>query len=189
MCCRKIWRAAKKTKNEFIFNVSIQAIYDLLFEILAILVYSLEHLSPQYKVTFFKQILRYFRNKYSLIPCWDTYGIIYLVRTGGFILWKFYKTDNSNVFCWRLTVTCNVSAGPRVSLPDAVPAAPDPRLPDGLGLHHHRRGRGALPHRPRPLHPDQGGWSNLVQWQLLQCLQLCIDVKTSCEKDELFHWE
>ena len=62
-------KSSKKTKNEFIFNVSIQAIYDLLFEILAILVYSLEHLSPQYKVTFCKQILRYFRNKYSLIPC------------------------------------------------------------------------------------------------------------------------
>ena len=66
---QKNMKSSKKTKNEFIFNVSIQAIYDLLFEILAILVYSLEHLSPQYKVTFFKQILRYFRNKYSLIPC------------------------------------------------------------------------------------------------------------------------
>ena len=48
------------------------------------------------------------------------------------------------------------ASGDAVPAAGALPAAPDPHLPDGLGLHHHRRGRGALPHRPRTFHPDQG---------------------------------
>ena len=76
MCRRKIERAAKKSKNAFIFNVSIQAIYDLLFEILAILVYSLEHLSPQYKVTSLPEVSENFA-KFSHY----SYGLLYHFRT------------------------------------------------------------------------------------------------------------
>ena len=46
--------------------------------------------------------------------------------------------------------------GARVPLRDAVRAGPDPHEPDGVSVHHHRPRRGEVPHRPRPLHQDQG---------------------------------
>ena len=81
-----------------------------MFEILAVLVYSLEHISPFYKV----KILRFFKD--------------------------FHKLDT----------------GEGVPLRDAVHAGPDPHDPHRLSLHHHRPGRGEVPHCARSLHQDQG---------------------------------